>query len=92
MFFPGSRYANLTTYQTTLPNGTTVTCARLPLRLTTPVQGYYPRLNNQRLDQIAYYFLSDATAFWELCDANDYTVPEALAAQKLVGIPVGGGS
>jgi hypothetical protein len=87
MFFPGSRYINLTTYQVKLAGGTTVTATRMPLPLTTPVQGYYPRPNSQRLDQIASYFLSDATAFWQLCDANDAMAPDALAVQSLIGIP-----
>jgi hypothetical protein len=91
MFFPGSRYINQTTYQTTL-NGVQVTATRLPLPLTTPVQGFYARRKSQRLDQIASYFLSDATAFWQLCDANDAVVPDALAVENLIGIPGGGGS
>lgn len=89
MFFPGSRYANMTTYQATLPDGTTVTATRLPLPLTTPLQGYYPRQRSQRLDQIASHFLSDATTFWRLCDANDSLSPDTLAVQDLVGIPGG---
>ncbi len=90
MFFSGSRYINLATYQTAV-NGIQVTATRLPLPLTTPVQGYYPRKKSQRLDQIASHFLSDATAFWQLCDANGTVVPDALAVQNLVGIPGGAG-
>jgi hypothetical protein len=92
MFFPGSRYFNLTTYQATTATGAKVTATRLPLPLTTRLQGYYPRQNSQRLDQIASYFLSDATTFWQLCDGNDSVAPDALAVQSLVGIPGGGGS
>lgn len=90
MFFPGSRYANLTTYQVTRPDGTVVTATRLHLPLDTPLEGYYPRQNSQRVDQIASHFLSDATAFWRLCDGNGAVVPDALAAQSLIGIPGGG--
>ncbi len=87
MFFKGSRYANTGTYSLTLPNGSTVTAAVLPAPLSGPLLGYYPRAAGQRLDLIANYYLSDATAFWRLCDANDAMVPEALAAHNLVGIP-----
>jgi hypothetical protein len=73
-----------------MSNGTQVAVTRLPLPLTTPLQGYFPRQNSQRLDQIAAHFLSDATAFWQLCDADDAVVPDALAVQNLVGIPGGG--
>ncbi|HEX3437625.1 MAG TPA: hypothetical protein VHT24_12720 [Pseudacidobacterium sp.] len=87
MFYPGSRYINQTTYQVTMADGTVVTATRLPLPLQNPVQGYFPRTSGQRLDQIASHFLSDATAFWQLCDANDAVVPDALAAHNLIGIP-----
>jgi hypothetical protein len=89
MFFPGSRYINSTTYRVTMPDGTSVTAVRLPLPLSTPVQGYFPRRTSQRLDQIASHFQSDATTFWRLCDANDSVIPDTLAAQSLVGIPGG---
>jgi hypothetical protein len=56
------------------------------------VLGYYRRNRGDRLDQIAGSYLSDATAFWQLCDANGAVVPDALAAADLVGIPIGAGS
>lgn len=86
MFFQGSRYINMTEYRVTLPNGATVAVTTLPLPAQTPLQGSFPRQNSQRLDQIAYHFLSDATAFWQLCDANNTPVPDALAVQPTVGI------
>jgi hypothetical protein len=89
MFFPGSRYANLATYQVTLRNGATTTATRLPLPLPNPLLGYFPRRNSQRLDQIAAHFLADATTFWRLCDGNDAMAPDALAVHSLVGIPGG---
>ena len=87
MFFPGSRYANMTQYQVTLKGGATVTVTTLPLPQQVPLLGSYPRQNSQRLDQIAYYFLTDATTFWQLCNANNTPVPDALAVQPAVGIP-----
>jgi hypothetical protein len=87
MFFPGSRYYNLTTYQVTKADGTTVTVTQLPLPSNPPLLGAYPRQNGQRLDLIASHFLNDATAFWQLCDANDSMVPDALAVQNLISIP-----
>lgn len=87
MFFPGSRYYNLTTYQVEKSDGTSVTVTQLPLPLNSPLLGAYPRQNGQRLDLIASHFLNDATAFWQLCDANDSMVPDALAVQNLISIP-----
>lgn len=88
MFFPGSRYAKLTPFTLTRPDGTTVPTTRTPLPGPALVLGYHRRPNAQRLDAIAYHFLNDATAFWQLCDANDAVVPDALAARDLVGIPL----
>ena len=74
MFFPGSRYYNLTQYQVVKSDGTTVTVTQLPLPANPPLLGLHPRLNGQRLDLIASHFLNDATAFWQLCDANDWRI------------------
>ena len=72
----------------TRPDGTVVAVLRLPLPGPAVVQGYFPRRNTgQRLDLIANFFLKDATAFWQLCDANNAPVPDALAARDLIGIP-----
>jgi len=54
------------------------------------VQGYYRRAGSQRLDLIAAHFLKDSTTFWQLCDANNAVVPDALAARDLIGIPLTG--
>jgi hypothetical protein len=88
MFFPGSRYANLVPYQLRLPGGTVVQVTRTPLPGPPAVLGYHRRTQGQRLDHIAARYLSDATAFWRLCDVNDVVVPDALAAHDLVGIPI----
>jgi len=88
MIFPGSRYQNTVSYQVTRTDGTVVAVLRLPLPGPAVVQGYYQRGGaGQRLDVIANYFLNDATAFWQLCDANNAVVPDALAARSLIGIP-----
>lgn len=88
MFFSGSRYASLATYQFTPAGGTTVQLTRLPAPGIQAVLGYYRRGRGDRLDQIAGRYLSDATQFWRLCDANGSVVPDALAVHDLVGIPI----
>jgi hypothetical protein len=87
MFFPGSRYENAGTYKVTLPDGTVVLATRLPLAAAGPLIGFHRRLQGQRLDHLAAHYLTDPTAFWRLCDANNTPVPDALAARDLVGIP-----
>jgi hypothetical protein len=88
MFFPGSRYLSLTQYSVTLPSGGTVQVTRLPTPGLPLVLGYYRRAAGDRLDQIAARFMSDATQFWHICDANDAVVPDALASRDLVGVPI----
>jgi hypothetical protein len=87
MFFKGSRYENLSTYTVTKLDGTQVSVTRLPLPATPRLLGFHPRQAGQRLDLVAAHYLSDATTFWRLCDANNAVVPDALAARKLIGIP-----
>jgi len=89
MFFPGSRYLKVgATYTAVRIDGSTVLVTRLPRRVSAPLAGYHRRLVGQRLDHMASHYLSDATAFWQLCDANDAMVPDALAVADLVGIPI----
>jgi hypothetical protein len=87
MFFPGSRYETTGTYTVTLPNDKTVRVTKLPLPQSRAILGYHHRLEGQRLDLIANRYLKDPTAFWQLCDANNALVPDALAARDLIGIP-----
>ena len=87
MFSQNSRYAGLATYQAIRADGTSVTVTRLPVPIQPPLAGYFPRKKNQRLDLIAAHFLTDATAFWQLCDANNTLSPDALAVRNQVGIP-----
>jgi hypothetical protein len=92
LFTPDSRYAQSPTYTVDLPDGGTVTAVTIPAPRSTPVIGYYPRQEGERLDLIAVRFLNAPTAFWRLCDANDSLVPGALAARPLIGIPPGAAS
>ena len=87
MFFPGSRYEKAGTYQITRPDGTIIPVTKLPLPKQRTLLGYHRCLEGQRLDLIAARYLKDATAFWQLCNANDAVVPDALAAHELIGIP-----
>lgn len=87
MFRPGSRYAGAGTYQVTLSDGSVVLVTRTPLPVVGPPIGWHRRLEDERLDLIAYRFLNDATRAWMLCDTNNAMAPDALAAHDLIGIP-----
>jgi hypothetical protein len=89
MIFPGSRYQNTGTFSVSRCDGKlTVQALCLPLPGPATVLGYYRRSTGQRLDLIANAFLKDATTSWRLCDANNAVSPDALAAGRLVGIPM----
>lgn len=87
MFSSRSRYARVPTDKVTLNNGRESIAVRFPLGRHPPLEGYHRRLQGQRLDHIAAYYLKDPTAFWRLCDANGTISPDALASRELVGIP-----
>jgi hypothetical protein len=87
MFFSGSRYITTGTYSVLLPNAKKVNVAKLPLPNQKPILGFHRRLEEQRLDLIANRYLKDTTAFWQLCDANNAIIPDALESRDLIGIP-----
>lgn len=88
MIFPGSRYQSTGMIKITRPDGSTLQTLKLPLPGLALIRGYHRRLDGQRLDLIANAFIKDATTFWRLCDANNAVIPDALAAQPLIGIPL----
>jgi hypothetical protein len=91
MFAAGSRYLSAgPSYLVALPDGRRVLAVPLPMPEQPPVQGYHPRTSTDRLDLLAFRFLTDATAFWRICNANNSMVAGALAARPLIAIPVTG--
>jgi len=89
MFLANSRYATMSTYTVTLPDGSTVTAVRLPLPNPAPPFGFHPSMTGDRLDLLAARYLKDPTAFWRLCDTNNALSADALTARPMVGIPAG---
>ena len=87
MFFPGSRYINAGTIQVTV-GGVQVTATNIPPPVSRTLLGYHRRQYMQRLDLIASNYLSDPTAFWQLCEMNETICPDALAMHELIGVPV----
>jgi hypothetical protein len=89
MFTPTSRYATAGTITVTTRRGDTIATLRLPIREPPAVHAVHPRTEGQRLDHIAWHYLTDATAFWRLCDASDAIAPDALAARARVEVSDG---
>lgn len=87
MFADRSRYAKQPVDVTKLPDGRQTQLVRFPIRARPILLGYHRRLEEQRLDHIAAFYLTDPNAFWRLCDANGALSPHALAVHALIGIP-----
>ena len=87
MFSPRSRYAAAGEYSFEARDGSRVVATRLPIRARPAIRGFHRRTEGQRPDQIAAHYLSDATAFWRLCDAGDALAPDTLAGRDLIAIP-----
>ena len=87
MFFPGSRYTDIGTYQATRPDGSTITVTRLPLPGPAPVQGWHRRSDTEHLDLLASHYLGDPTAAWALGWANRAMSLDALGVHDLIAIP-----
>jgi hypothetical protein len=87
MFSERSRYKDLPTDQVVLSGGRTATAVRFPARARPALLGYHKRLEGQRLDILANYYLKDPTRFWQICDANGALSPHTVGAQDLIGIP-----
>ncbi len=91
MFAPNSRYAKMTPYTVTTPDGRVLSVTRLPAPpVSLGLAGFHTRVAGDRLDLLAARYLKDATLFWKLCDANGTPVAPALEARPLIGIPLGG--
>jgi len=89
VFTSNSRYYNLETYTVTMPDGSVLIATRSALPNSLQLAGYHRRVAGDRLDLLAARYLKDPTVFWKLCDSNNAPAPDALAANSLVGIPVG---
>jgi len=87
MFTSGSRYAGAGTYVVTRPDGSSVTVTRIPLPGSAPIVGWHRRLDTERLDLLAAYYLKDPTASWQLGWTNDALILEALERHELIAVP-----
>lgn len=90
MFTQASRYRKASTYEASLPNGTTVAALIIPAPRSPVPIGYHRRAVGDRLDLLSVQYLNDPTGFWRLCDANNALVAGALEVRALIGIPGAG--
>lgn len=87
MFSDNSRYKNAERYQVTDSRGRTVTVVAVPPAPALRLLGYHRLFQGQRLDHLAYKYLSDATATWKLGELNGAMLMETLSEQSEIAIP-----
>lgn len=87
-FDPKSRYVRHAATYTTLDRKGRPVLALTPARKPAEVElGVHRRIEGQRLDHLAYYYLSDAHGYWRICELNDVLLPDALAEADEIRIP-----
>ena len=87
MFDENSRYAKQETYLVTDRRGRTVSVVVPPPAPAQVLRGYHLRQQGQRLDQMAYKYLRDATGFWRIAELNDVMMTEMLSETAEIAIP-----
>ncbi len=83
---PKSRYKDAKTY-TIVDRGRTRVVLAVPPAPRQPIRGEHLRIQGQRLDHLASFYLGDPNAFWRIAEANDVMLPEALTEAEVIKIP-----
>jgi hypothetical protein len=91
MFDLASRYYSVTGYTAIDRRGRMVTVIPAPDKPVQALLGLHRLIQGQRLDHLAYHYLSDPTGFWRICELSDVMLPDALAEARDIPIPVKAG-
>jgi hypothetical protein len=91
MFDPSSRYFSVTGYSAIDRRGRMVTVIPAPDKPVQALLGLHRLIQGQRLDHLAYHYLSDPAGFWRICELSDVMLPDALAEARDIPIPVKAG-
>jgi len=79
-----SRYATVEQVETTLADGRRIVHLRrrfVPRPETLSTLGHHRVAEGERIDHVAATTIGDATAWWQLCDANGVADPDDLVRQ-----------
>ena len=87
MFDEKSRYRNQEQYQVEDRRGRQVAVVAPPPAPQQTLLGYHLLKQGQRPDHLAYKYLNNPAGFWQIAEANDVMLPEALSEQKEIAIP-----
>lgn len=82
-----SRYRDADEFSVPGPHGLSVRVSLPARRTPAPRRGTHARRDGERLDHLAAHYLRDPAGFWQICDANDALLPEALSDVSRIDIP-----
>jgi hypothetical protein len=89
VFDPDSRYVSAPTYTVTDHRGRTVEVVAVPDHPSAALLGVHLRHQGERLDHLAYRYLSDAATWWRIAELNEAMLADALAEVLEIRIPRG---
>jgi len=88
VFSQKSRYAKYSeTYETTDRRGRRVIAVAPPDVPAATELGEHLRKEGQRLDHLAFFYLSDSCGFWRIALLNGAVLPDSLAEAATLKIP-----
>lgn len=88
MFTQKSRYINSEQFTMKDRRGRIVNVVAVPNAPVQSILGYHQLLQGQRIDHLAANYTIDEAGFWRIAAANDKMLPESLAEQQVIAIPV----
>jgi hypothetical protein len=84
-----SRYLNLVPYSRQDHRGRQVSVLPVPPPPDDALLGIHLLRQGERLDHLAFRYLSNPAGFWRICEMNDVMLAEALTEQREISIPAG---
>ena len=87
MFDEKSRYKDEPLIYRRDARGRTVAVVPVPAAPEQSIRGYHLLKQGQRLDHLSNAYLADPAGFWQICEANDAMLPDALSEQAEIAIP-----
>jgi hypothetical protein len=87
MFDPKSRYVTLVTYTVVDGRGRLVTVVPAAEDPHETLLGFHLRREGQRIDHLAFHYLTDPAGYWRICELAGVMLPEALTEARDVPIP-----
>ena len=87
MFDEKSRYAKVTTYVVIDHRGRAVEVVAVPTPPEQPLLGIHVLKQGERLDHLAFRYLSDPAGYWRIAERNGAMLPESLTEARELEIP-----